>query len=61
MFRSAQNSMQLPTVFGGEFVQEQHEDETHRHLLPKEPREFAIDFYAIIKRLRAALSLRVPA
>ena len=58
MYRSAQNSTQLPTVFGGEFVQEQHEDETHRHLLPKESRAFALYFYALIKTLRAALSLR---
>ena len=53
---------QLPTVFGGEFVQEQHSDETHRYLPATgygEPP--AIDFSAILKALRSALSLRQAA
>ena len=29
-----ENPDQLPTVFGGEFVQEQHRDEALRHLPP---------------------------
>ena len=53
-----QNSNQLQTVFGGGYVQEQHGDATHRYLPPAEKHEFEMDFGAVIKALRAALSLR---
>jgi hypothetical protein len=50
---------QLPTVFGGEFVQEQHSDETHRYLPAADYSERPdINFTAILKALRSALSLR---
>ena len=48
----------LQTVFGGGYVQERHSDETHRYLPPIEKHEFVMDFDAVIKALRAALSLR---
>ena len=54
----SQSFAPLHTVFGGEFVQEQHGDTTHRYLPQAEKREFTVDFDAVIKALRAALSLR---
>ena len=48
----------LQTVFGGGYVQEQHSDATHRYLPQVEKHEFNVDFDAVIKALRAALSLR---
>ena len=33
---------QLPTVFGGEFVHEQHRDEAHRNLPPADSRAVGI-------------------
>ena len=48
----------LQTVFGGGYVQEQHSDATHRYLAQAEKHEFNVDFDAVIKALRAALSLR---
>lgn len=58
MHPTTQSSMQLQTIFGGGYVQEQHSDATHRHFLAAERREFVVDFDAIMKVLRAALSLR---
>ena len=37
-----QNPDRLPTVFGGEFVQEQHRDEAHRNLPPTDSRAIGI-------------------
>ena len=54
----SQSFDQLQTVFGGEFVQEHHCDAMHRYLPQAEKREFTVDFDAVIKALRAALSLR---
>jgi hypothetical protein len=48
----------LQTVFGGEFVQEDHGEVTRRYLPQAEKHEFALDFDAVIKALRSALSLR---
>ena len=48
----------LQTVFGGEFVQEHHSDAMHRYLPQAEKHEFTVEFDAVIKALRAALSLR---
>ena len=48
----------LQTVFGGGYVQEHHSDEARRYLPPIEKHEFVMDFDAVIKALRAALSLR---
>ena len=53
-----QTSTQLQTVFGGSFVQENHSDATRGYLAQSEPREFVVDFEAVLKALRAALSLR---
>ena len=55
---TTQNSNQLQTVFGGGYVLEQHGDETYRYLPRSEDSGFVFDFDAVLKVLRAALSLR---
>jgi len=55
---TTQNFTQLHTIFGNGYVPEQHRDETQRHLPPTEHREFVVNFDELLKRLRAALSLR---
>jgi hypothetical protein len=52
------NGQQMMTVFGGEFVQEQHRGATDSYLAPAEKHDFAADFGAVLKALRSALSLR---
>ena len=54
MYCATQNFTQAHTIFGGGYVPEQRGDETHRYLPPTEKSEFG----AVIKALRAALSLR---
>ena len=54
----ATRSVQLQTIFGGGYVPEQHGDATRRYLPAAEPHEFVVDFEAILRVLRAALSLR---
>ena len=44
-------------VIGGLYVPEQHGDEIERYL-PRPERSFAVDFDEMLKRFRAALSLR---
>jgi hypothetical protein len=51
MCLSIQNPSQLPTIFGGGYVSEEHSDETSRNLPPAE-RE-ALDFSEFLKRLKA--------
>ena len=58
MHRTTQNFTPLHTIFGSGYVQEQHSDETHRNLPTTEKHELVVDFDAVIKALRAALSLR---
>ncbi len=58
MYVTTQNFTPLQTVFGGGYVPEQHGDETCRYLPRLEDREFVFDFDAVLKVLRAALSLR---
>ena len=58
MYPSTPSLAPLQTVFGGEFVQEQHCDEMHRYLPKAEKHQFTVDFDAVIKALRTALSLR---
>ena len=55
---STQSSNQLHDLFGGTYIPERRGDETYRYLPPTEKREFVVDFDAVIKALRAALSLR---
>jgi hypothetical protein len=51
-------SVPLKTIFGGGYVPEQHGEATRRYLPAAEPHEFVVDFDAILKALRTALSLR---
>ena len=51
MFLPIQNPSQMPTIFGGGYVPEEHSDETSRNLAPAE-RE-ALDFGEFLKRLKA--------
>jgi hypothetical protein len=55
---TSQNSNQIQTMFGGGYVAEQHNDETHHNLPAPERREFVEDFAELLKTLRTALSLR---
>jgi hypothetical protein len=55
---TTQSSNQLQTVFGGGYVLEQHGDEMYRYFPRSEDRECVFDFDAMMKVLRAALSLR---
>jgi hypothetical protein len=50
MCLSIQNPSQLPTIFGGGYVPEDHSDETRRNLPPAE-RE-ALEFSEFLKRLK---------
>ena len=45
-----QNPSQMPTIFGGGYVPEEHSDETSRNLPPAE-RE-ALEFGEFLKRLK---------
>ena len=58
MYCSTQNFSQIPTVFGGEFVQEQHRDAIQSYLAATEKHNFREDFDAVLQALRSALSLR---
>ena len=58
MFSTTQNFNQMHTVFGGGYVQERHSDGAHHYLAPAEKHEFIVDFDAVVKALRSALSLR---
>jgi hypothetical protein len=54
MYATTQSIHPVQTIFGGGYVPEQHDDEHHPGLLPKEN----VDFAAILKSLRAALRIR---
>jgi hypothetical protein len=54
---ATENSDQMQSVFGGIYVLEHHADETHRYLLTSEKHDFAMDFEAMLKRLRSALAI----
>jgi hypothetical protein len=57
MYSTTQSFTQAHTIFGGGYVPEQHIDETHWNLPPAEQHEPVLDFNAVIKALRSALSL----
>ena len=54
MYASTQSIHPVQTIFGGSYVPEQHDDERHPILLPKDK----LDFAAILRSLRAALGVR---
>jgi hypothetical protein len=57
MYPTTQNFIPL-AVFGAGYVQEQHGDEKHRYLPCRDERSFVVNFDELLKKLRAALSLR---
>ena len=57
MYPTTQNFIPLP-VFGTGYVQEQRGDESHRYLPGAGERDFVLNFDELLKKLRAALSLR---
>jgi hypothetical protein len=46
------------TIFGSGYLTEHHAGEKRHFLPPPEPHEFVINFEELLRRLRAALSLR---
>ena len=58
MPRITEKSHQLHTIFGNGYVAEQHGDEAQRQLPSSGDRDFTVDLGDILKKLRAALSLR---
>ena len=55
---TSQNSIQLQSIFGGGYIPEQHSDQTDCHLPMSDSRDLTESFDAVLKALRAALSLR---
>ena len=58
MHRTTEKSHQLHTIFGNGYVAEQHGEETKRQLPSSGEGDFTVDVGHLLKRLRAALSLR---
>ena len=58
MSRTTEKSHQLHTIFGNGYVAEQHGEETQRQLPSSGGNDFTVDVGGILKKLRAALSLR---
>ena len=56
MHPTTQSTYQLVSIFGGNYVPEQHDEEAHGNLSPESER--SLHFDELLKRLRAALSLR---
>ena len=74
MFSNTQNFIQAHTIFGGGYIPEQHGEETHHYLPPKDDREIGVVairnvdealktlndamLSEVVKALRTALSRR---
>ena len=58
MPRTTETSHQLHTIFGNGYVAEQHGEDAQRQLPAAAEGEFTVDVGDILKKLRAALSLR---
>ena len=58
MHHSTPSFAPVHSIFGGGYVFDIHGDDTHRYFPPAEKHEFVVDFEAVIKALRAMLSLR---
>ena len=52
---ASQNFTQVATIFGSGYMPEQHTDDTQRYLPVSDP---LLNFDELLKKLRAALSLR---
>ena len=49
---------QLPSIFAGNYVSEQHGDATHRWLPYLDDGTLVVDFEKLLRSLRSALALR---
>lgn len=58
MHPANQATYQLVSIFGGNFVSEQHGDATHRWLPSLNDRQLVVDFEKLLSSLRSALALR---
>ena len=55
---TTETDFQLVSLFGGNYVAEQHHEETRNYLPGLNDRPPAVDFYRVLKALRSALLLR---
>jgi hypothetical protein len=55
---ASQTTYQLVSIFGGNYVSEQHGDDTQWRFSQPSERAFVTDFDELLNALRAALSLR---
>ena len=58
MHPANQATYQLPSIFAGNYVSEQHGDATHRWLASSDARPLVVDFEKLLSSLRSALALR---
>jgi hypothetical protein len=58
MFPTTQTTYQVISIFGGNYIAEQHADATQRCFPGSDGRERAVDFERLLAALRSALSLR---
>ena len=58
MFPTTQTTYQVVSIFGGNYIAEQHADACQCCLPGSDERSFTVDFDKLLKGLRSALSLR---
>lgn len=58
MFPITQTTYQVVSIFGGNYIAEQHDDATQRHFPGSDERKRVVDFDRLLAALRSALSLR---
>jgi hypothetical protein len=58
MFPTTQATHQVVSIFGGNYISEQHNDATLRRFPRSDERPFAVDFDKLLKTLRSALFVR---
>jgi hypothetical protein len=58
MFPTTQTTYQVVSIFGGNYISEQHGDTAQRRLPGSDERPHAVDFDKLFKALRSALFVR---
>jgi hypothetical protein len=58
MFTTTQATHQVVSIFGGNYISEQHGDAHQRRLSGSDERPFAVDFDKLLNVLRSALFVR---
>jgi hypothetical protein len=58
MFPTIPATYQVVSIFGGNYIAEQHGDAIQRYIPCSEERPRAVDFDKLLKTLRSALSLQ---